>query len=113
MANLIPNFRSIRGSLSREVSLSPEEEVVARERKRSVKFKDREVVSRISESETSDLNGGATEGVKVPDTETLENHGISNGGEEEGNRITVENGNPEGSKEASVAVNGASNSSSA
>ena len=86
---------------------------MARERKRSVKFKDREVVSRISESETSDLNGGATEGVKVSDTETLENHGISNGGEKEGNRITVENGNPEGSKEASVAVNGASNSSSA
>ena len=87
---------------------------MARERKRSVKFKDREVVSRISESETSDLNGGATEGVKVPDTEThTENHGISNGGEEEGNRITVENRNPEGSKEASVAINGASNSSSA
>merc|ERR1719370_155240 len=35
--------RSIRGSLSREVSMSPEEELAARERKRSVKFKDKEL----------------------------------------------------------------------
>merc|ERR1719192_1150564 len=47
--------RSIRGSLSREVSMSPEEELAARERKRSVKFKDKEVVKRISESENPEF----------------------------------------------------------
>ena len=96
--------------------MSPEEEVVARERKRSVKFKDREVVSRISESETSDLNGGTTvEGVKVSESETQGvNPVISNGEGEEENRITVGNGNTGGSKEeAAVTVNGASDSSGA
>merc|ERR1719370_2337332 len=47
--------RSIRGSLSREVSMSPDEELAARERKRSVKFKDKEVVKRISESENPEF----------------------------------------------------------
>ena len=41
LLTLISHFRSIRGSLSREVSMSPEEELAARERKRSVKFKDK------------------------------------------------------------------------
>ena len=112
---LLSNFRSIRGSLSREVSLSPDEEVVARERKRSVKFKEREVVSRISESETSDLNGGAEEGDKVLGNEPQDvNHVIRNGGGEVENNITVGNGIPGGAKEDSaVAVNGASDSSGA
>ena len=104
------NFRSIRGSLSREVSLSPEEEVVSRERKRSVKFKEREVVSRISESETSDLNLAAVEEKETQD----ENHVIRNGGAEEESIITVGNGNIGASKEESaVTVNGASDSSGA
>ena len=65
--------------------MSPEEEVVARERKRSVKFKDREVVSRISESENSDLNhGGAVEEVKAPENETQDvNVNSTKGGGEE------------------------------
>ena len=88
---------------------------MARERKRSVKFKEREVVSRISESETPDLNGGAEEGDKVPGNETQDvNHFIRNGGGEVENIITVGNGNPGGSKdESTVAVNGASDSSGA
>ena len=93
------NFRSIRGSLSREVSLSPEEEVVSRERKRSVKFK-----------ETSDLNLAAVEEMETQDV----NHVIKNGGGEEENIITVGNGNIGGSKEeTAVTVNGASDSSGA
>ena len=56
---------------------------MARERKRSVKFKEREVVSRISESETSDLNGGTMEGDEISENETQDmNHVISNGGGE-------------------------------
>ena len=93
---------------------------MARERKRSVKFKEREVVSRISESEASDLNGGAEEGDKVQGNETQDvNHFIRNGGGEVENIITVGNGNPGppgpgGSKdESTVAVNGASDSSGA
>ena len=115
VVNLFSHFRSIRGSLSREVSLSPEEEVVARERKRSVKFKEREVVSRISESDTSDLNVGTVEGNKIPENETQDvNHVISNGGGEEENRITVSNGNSGGLKEeTAVTVNGASDPSGA
>ena len=116
VVNLFSNFRSIRGSLSREVSVSPEEEVVARERKRSVKFKDREVVSRISESENSDLNhGGAVEEVKAPENETQDvNVNSTKGGGEEETRITLENGNSGGSKEeTAVIVNGASDSSGA
>ena len=88
---------------------------MARERKRSVKFKEREVVSRISESETSDLNGGAEEGDKVLGNEPQDvNHVIRNGGGEVENNITVGNGIPGGAKEESaVAVNGASDSSGA
>lgn len=94
---------------------------MARERKRSVKFKEREVVSRISESETSDLNGVAEEGDKVPGNEPQDvNHVIRNGGGEVENNITVHlhgevgNGNPGGAKEEStVAINGASDSSGA
>ena len=94
--------------------MSPEEEVVARERKRSVKFKDREVVSRISESENSDLNGATVEGDKAQENETQDVNRVNstNGGGEEENRITVGNGNPGGSKEeTAVAVNGSSNAS--
>ena len=41
--------------------MSPEEELAARERKRSVKFKDKEVVKRISESENPEFNGSSQE----------------------------------------------------
>ena len=88
---------------------------MARERKRSVKFKEREVVSRISESDTSDLNVGTVEGNKIPESETQDvNRVISNGGGEEKNRITVGNGNSGGLKEeTAVPVNGASDPSGA
>jgi len=103
--------RSIRGSLSREVSMSPEEELAARERKRSVKFKDKEVVKRISESENPEFNGSTLEGDQEAPVSDVDN--VTRKGEED-ERKNITNGNGNFEKEEAISLNnGASDASGA
>ena len=93
--------------------MSPEEELAARERKRSVKFKDKEVVKRISESENPELNGSTLDRdheapVTVSDVDTVTRRG------EEDERKNITNGNGNFEKEEAVSMNnGASDASGA
>ena len=93
--------------------MSPEEELAARERKRSVKFKDKEVVKRISESENPEFNGSTLERdheapVTVSDVDTVTRRG------EEDERKNITNGNGNFEKEEAVSMNnGASDASGA
>ena len=86
--------------------MSPEEELAARERKRSVKFKDKEVVKRISESENPECNGSTLEG----DQEAPVDNVTRKGEEDERKHITNGNGNFE--KEEAVSINNGSSDAS-
>ena len=91
--------------------MSPEEELAARERKRSVKFKDKEVVKRISESENPELNGSTLEGDQEAPVSDADN--VTGKGEED-ERKNITNGNGNFEKEEAVSMNnGASDASGA
>ena len=91
--------------------MSPEEELAARERKRSVKFKDKEVVKRISESENPEFNGRTLEGDQEAPVSDADN--VTRKGEED-ERKNITNGNGNFEKEEVVSMNnGASDASGA
>ena len=82
--------------------MSPEEELAARERKRSVKFKDKEVVKRISESENPEFNGSTLEGDQEAPVSDADN--VTRKGEED-ERKNITNGNGNFEKEEAISMN--------
>ena len=85
--------------------MSPEEELAARERKRSVKFK------RISESENPEFNGSTLEGDQEAPVSDVDN--VTRKGEED-ERKNITNGNGNFEKEEAISMNnGASDASGA